>query len=75
MKVEWKLSIGYPGACREGAVEIDDEDIEGKNREQIDRIIDEAIWEDASQYIDSYPTNTAEIEEAIKKLVGEETQS
>ncbi|WP_336078547.1 DUF7167 family protein [Paenibacillus sp. 203] len=70
MLVEWKISIGYPGACREGAVEIDDEDVEGKSREEIDRMINEAIWEDASQYVDSYPTNTAEIEEAIKRLTG-----
>jgi hypothetical protein len=70
MKVEWKMSIGYSGACREGAVEIDDEDIEGKSREQIDQMIDEAIWEDAVQYVDAYPTNTDEIEEAIKRLTG-----
>ncbi|MEK5142561.1 DUF7167 family protein [Paenibacillus sp. FSL M7-0134] len=70
MLIEWKMSIGYPNACREGAVEIDDEDIEGKSREEIDRMINEAIWEDASQYIDFYPTNTVEIEEAIKRLTG-----
>lgn len=33
-------------------------------------MINEAIWEDASQYIDFYPTNTVEIEEAIKRLTG-----
>ncbi|QDY81914.1 hypothetical protein FQU75_00060 [Paenibacillus polymyxa] len=70
MKVEWKLSIGYPSACREGEVEIDDEDLKGKSREQVDEIINEAIWEDSMQYADVYPTNTEEIEEAIKRLTG-----
>jgi hypothetical protein len=35
MLIEWKISIGYPGACREGETEIDDEDLKGKTHEQI----------------------------------------
>ncbi|MDQ0497313.1 DUF7167 family protein [Paenibacillus brasilensis] len=70
MLIEWKMSIGYPTACREGEIEIDDEDFEGKTREEIRALIDAEIWEDAAQHVDAYPTNMDEIEEAIKKLTG-----
>ncbi|MGW8956635.1 DUF7167 family protein [Paenibacillus sp. NPDC055715] len=70
MKIEWEMSIGYPGARREGEVEIDDKELAGLSRDQINTKIDEAIWEDAVQYVDAYPTNTADIAEQIDKLIG-----
>lgn len=55
MIVTWKMSIGYSTACREGQVEIDDEDLSGLSDDERKRLIYDAIWEDALQYVDVYP--------------------
>ncbi|MHA7967727.1 DUF7167 family protein [Paenibacillus sp. CAU 1782] len=60
MIIRWKLSIGYPSACREGEVEIDDKDLEGLDEEKRQEAIFEAIWEDAMQYVDVYTTGEEE---------------
>lgn len=54
MIIKWKMSIGYPGACQRGEVEIDPEDLEGLNDEQRRDAISQAIWDDAIQYVDVY---------------------
>lgn len=72
MFVNWKMSIGFPGAHQTGETKLDDDDLKGRAREEIDEMIERAIWEDAMQYVDVCPTNTTEIEEAIKRLVGED---
>ncbi|WP_340389514.1 hypothetical protein [Paenibacillus sp. FSL E2-0151] len=63
--VEWEMSIGFPGARRQGTVDIDLSELEGKTAEEREAIIHEAIWEDAMNFVDVYPTN----------LSGEEEQS
>ncbi|MEC0089356.1 DUF7167 family protein [Paenibacillus macquariensis] len=57
MIVNWKMSIGYLGACREGEVEIQDEDFEGLSEEERTVLIYKEIHEDAMQYVDINPTN------------------
>jgi hypothetical protein len=57
MIIEWEMSIGYPTAKRTGEIEIDDEELEGMSEEERETFIHEAIWEDAVQYVDVYPTN------------------
>ena len=55
MIVKWEMSIGYPGACQQGEIKIDDADLEGKTESEKEAIIGEAIWDDAVQYVDVYP--------------------
>lgn len=75
MFVNWKMSIGFPGAHQTGETELDDDDLKGRTREEIDEMIERAIWEYAMQYVDVYPANKEELDKAIAKLVGEEEQS
>ena len=56
MIVHWEMSIGYPTAKRSGEVEIDDEELQGLSEEEQQKVIDEAIWEDAVQYVEVYET-------------------
>ena len=51
MKVKYKLSIGYPTACREDVIEIEDEELEGLSEEEAaDRIFD-IVNESAQDFI------------------------
>jgi len=50
--VKWAMSIGFPGAIREGEAEVDDADFDELTKEEQDKIINEAIWEEAMQYVD-----------------------
>ncbi|QBX06406.1 hypothetical protein API480_55 [Paenibacillus phage vB_PlaP_API480] len=51
MKVKYKLSIGYPAACREDVIEIEDEELEGLSEEEAaDRIFD-IVNESAQDFI------------------------
>lgn len=75
MLIEWKMSIGFPGAIQNGETEINDEELVGLSAEQIREKANAAIWEDAMQYVDVYPANKEELDKAIAKLVGEEEQS
>lgn len=56
LNVDWKMTIGFPGAEREGTVEIEDSEIDGKSEDEQDEVIYKAIWEDAMQYVDVFPT-------------------
>lgn len=56
LNVDWKITIGFPGADREGTVEIELAELEGKSEAEQDEIIYKAIWEDAMQYVDVFPT-------------------
>lgn len=62
MIVKWQMSIGYAGADREGEVEIDPEDLEGLDKDARDEFINQAIWDDAMQYVDVYPVGEGETE-------------
>ncbi|MDT2261385.1 hypothetical protein P7H06_20425 [Paenibacillus larvae] len=51
MKIKYKLSIGYPAACREDVIEIEDEELEGLSEEEAaDRIFD-IVNESAQDFI------------------------
>lgn len=65
LQVDWEMSIGFPGARRRGTVDIELAELEGKTADEREEIIYAAIWEDAMQFVDVYPTN----------LSGEEEQS
>jgi len=56
LNVDWKMTIGFPGAEREGTVEIELAELEGKSEAEQDEIICKAIWDDAMQYVDVFPT-------------------
>lgn len=60
LNVDWKMTIGFPGAEREGTVEIDPTELEGKSEDERDEIIYKAIWDDAMQYVDVFPTRKYE---------------
>ena len=53
MKIEWKMSIGYPTAQRAGTIEIEDQEVEGKTDGEIESYIDERVFDDALQYVDT----------------------
>ncbi|WFR64179.1 hypothetical protein P9222_08395 [Paenibacillus amylolyticus] len=60
LNVDWKMTIGFPGAEREGTVEIEASELDGKSEEEQDEVIYKAIWDDAMQYIDVFPTRRYE---------------
>lgn len=60
LNVDWKMTIGFPGSEREGTVEIDQAELDGKTQEEQDEIIYKEIWEDAMQYVDVFPTRRYE---------------
>lgn len=49
--VKFKLTIGFPGACIEDEIEIDEEELEGLEGEARDKKIGEIIWDHAMQYV------------------------
>ncbi|WP_164764305.1 hypothetical protein [Paenibacillus illinoisensis] len=63
VNVDWKMTIGFPGAEREGTVEIDPVELEGKSEAEQDEIIYKEIWDDAMQYVDVFPTRRYEGDE------------
>jgi hypothetical protein len=56
MLIEWMMSIGIKGAEVEGAVDVDDKELEGFTDEQRREAIQKAIYEDALAYVDVWPT-------------------
>ncbi|GGH46137.1 hypothetical protein GCM10008014_08600 [Paenibacillus silvae] len=63
LTVDWEMSIGFPGARRQGSVDIELSELEGKTADEREEIIYAAIWEDAMQFVDVYPTNLVKEEE------------
>ncbi|MEV3587131.1 hypothetical protein ABNE08_20275 [Paenibacillus larvae] len=51
MKIRYTLSIGYPGACQEDEIEIDDKELEGLTPEEAEGRICEIVEEYALGYI------------------------
>ncbi|AQR77698.1 hypothetical protein ABNB59_20680 [Paenibacillus larvae] len=51
MKIKYRLSIGYPAACREDEIEIDDKELAGLNEEEAADRIYEIVNEHAQDYI------------------------
>ncbi|ARF70727.1 hypothetical protein B7C51_24965 (plasmid) [Paenibacillus larvae subsp. pulvifaciens] len=51
MKVKYKLSIGYPAACREDEIEIDDKELEGLTPEETEERIYDIVNESAQDFI------------------------
>ncbi|AXF39679.1 hypothetical protein HWB71_gp55 [Paenibacillus phage Kawika] len=54
MKIKYTLSIGYPGACQEDEIEIDDQELEGLTPEEAEERIYEIVDEYALGYISLY---------------------
>lgn len=52
MKIQAKLSIGYPGAMQEDEIEIDDEELEGLTQEEREKVIEGFVEEWANQHIE-----------------------
>lgn len=52
MEIHWKMSIGYPGACQTGTIDIPDEEFEGLTELEKEEKVQKEIWEDAMQYVD-----------------------
>ncbi|WP_096761213.1 DUF7167 family protein [Paenibacillus larvae] len=51
MKIKYKLSIGYPTACREDVIEIEDEELEGLSEEAAADKIFDIVNESAQDFI------------------------
>ena len=51
MKIKYKLSIGYPAACREDVIEIEDEELEGLSEEAAADKIFDIVNESAQDFI------------------------
>jgi hypothetical protein len=63
MIIKWEMSIGFPGAERQGEAEVDDVELEGLTETERSVKINEAIWDSAMQYVDVYPTKDDEDED------------
>jgi hypothetical protein len=53
MIINWKLSIGYPTATRRGHVEVQEEDVVGMTEDEKEKYIDELVWDDAIQVVET----------------------
>ncbi|MNW47815.1 hypothetical protein D3C74_251590 [compost metagenome] len=60
MKVDWKLSIGFPHAFHTGTILINDRELEVLTEEQREEKIQSIVWEEVSEYVDIKITNTAQ---------------
>lgn len=60
MIIKWEMSIGFPSAKQRGEAEIEESELAGMTEEEREEYINEAIWEDAMQYVDVYPIEEGE---------------
>lgn len=54
MNFKVRLSIGYPTACREGVIKIDDSELENLTEEERENVIGHYTQEWANNYIELY---------------------
>ena len=53
MKVKYTVSIGFLQTVRRGTIVIDENDLEGMTEKEREAYIDEVVWEDACQYVET----------------------